>query len=290
MFHTARQRAALLYGGAATSALAAPGIKRLLSRVMPRPAADALAIGGLSAGWWVLISRMEKAHPFREDWNRDHGDTRTDVADLVVSGGVGRSVAAAVTAPLTSAITTRRNSKRGPISELPYWVQAIILVLAFDLGHYTLHRIMHEHIGWRFHAPHHSSTRLYWGNATRFHPVEYAMDGAHEFVTLALLGPSSDANTAFSVFRGSYGQIQHANIDLDSGVLNEFLATAERHRWHHSTAPEEGNSNYGAIVAVWDRLFGSAAVPERPFDAEIGIDDPDYPTSYVGQLVAPITG
>ncbi len=71
---------------------------------------------------------------------------------------------------------------------------------------------------------------------------------------------------------GPYGQIQHGNIDLDSGPVNAVLATPERHRWHHSTVVAEGNTNYGAIVATWDRLMGTAWLPaDRPFDADVGI-------------------
>lgn len=283
---TARARAALLYGGTVAASIASPRVARLLRRRLPRPAADALAIGGTVLAGWSVIATMERRHPFRADWNEDRGDVATDAADLLVSDGWGRSAANWATAPVRAAITTRRRSP-GPLYRLPVAVQVAVMVLAFDLGHYAIHRTMHERAGWALHAPHHSPQRLYWLNATRFHPVELAVDGAQEAVVLDLLGPSGDARIAYQVARGIYGQIQHCNVDIDSGVLNEVLSTPERHRWHHSPVPAEGNTNYGAVVAVWDRLFGSGSMPGRDFDSEVGLDDPEYPTGWVAQLVEP---
>ena len=261
----------------------------MLSRHVPKPVAESVTVGGLVLAGWGLVATMERRHPFRDDWNEPHGDTATDIADLLVSDGWGRSAAAALTAPLRNAIASRRGTKRGPLARLPVGAQVAVMVSAYDFGHYWMHRIMHEGAGWRIHAPHHSAERLYWLNATRFHPVELAIDGIQESIVLALLGPSGDAMTAFTALRGIYGQIQHANVDMDSGPLNAVLSTPERHRWHHSVEPSEGNSNYGAIVSIWDTAFGSATMPDREFDAPIGLGDPDYPKGWVGQLAAPIT-
>jgi len=154
----------------------------------------------------------------------------------------------------------------------------------------VVHRLAHEWGPlWRVHAVHHSVPRLYWLNATRFHPVEMAMEGTAETIVLALLGAGEDTLLSHSVVRALYGQIQHGNVDLDSGVVNQVLATPERHRWHHSTVAAEGNTNYGAIVSTWDRLMGTDWLPEdRPFDADIGVGgDPDYPQGWVDQLAAP---
>jgi len=246
-------------------------------------------VAGLVIGGVAVIARMEKRHPFREEWNEDHGDVRTDTADLLVSDGWGRSAASALTGPIRNAIRGRRKRKGtdGLLSRLPLPLQVATLLLAFDLGHYTMHRVMHEKAGWKLHAPHHSPERLYWLNATRFHPIELGIGGTWEMIVVAVLGPSHDADLAYQVARGTYGQIQHANVDIDSGPLNAVLSTPERHRWHHSTEPSEGNTNYGAVVAVWDHAFGSAQVPDRQFDAELGNGDPDYPTGWAAQLAAP---
>jgi len=35
------------------------------------------------------------------------------------------------------------------------------------------------------------------------------------------------------------------------------LVTTDTHRIHHSVIFEQANSNYGAVLSVWDRLFGT---------------------------------
>lgn len=113
---------------------------------------------------------------------------------------------------------------------------------------------------------------------------------AGEQVILAVLGADAPTRLALQVVRGVYGQIQHANVDLDSGPLNAVLSTPERHRWHHADDPAEGNSNYGAVVAVWDRAFGTGFLPDREFDATVGLAaGENLPEGWLGQLASPFT-
>jgi sterol desaturase/sphingolipid hydroxylase (fatty acid hydroxylase superfamily) len=54
--------------------------------------------------------------------------------------------------------------------------------------------------------------------------------------------------------------IQHGNIRLPERLerwLQPVLVTVDMHRIHHSIAFDQANSNYGAVLSVWDRLFGS---------------------------------
>ena len=63
---------------------------------------------------------------------------------------------------------------------------------------------------------------------------------------------------ALAVF--STAALQHGNIRLPEcleRVLQPVLVTVDMHRIHHSVVFEQANSNYGAVLSVWDRLFGS---------------------------------
>lgn len=46
------------------------------------------------------------------------------------------------------------------------------------------------------------------------------------------------------------------------GILEEFLNTPSLHRVHHGTNPQYIDKNYGAILCIWDKLFGTYQ-PER---------------------------
>jgi len=285
-----RALAALLYGGTAVAGLAAPAIKRRLSRRLSPPVAELATMAGLIGVGWSTVIVAERLRPFRHEWNRAQGDVVTDALDVGSSAVSAKVLGALVALPVSRAVARRVRPGGGAIERLPLAARVVVTIHAVDLYHSVVHRLAHEWGPlWRVHAVHHSAPRLYWLNATRFHPVEMAMEGTAEAIVLAVLGAGEDTLLAHSVVRALYGQIQHGNVDLDSGVVNQVLATPERHRWHHSTVAAEGNTNYGAIVSTWDRLMGTDWLPEdRPFDAEIGVGgDPDYPQRWVDQLAAP---
>lgn len=284
---SARWRAAGVYGAALAATFGAPALSRRFTRWVGPSAADTVTLGALVGGGWVTLGVLERLFPFRADWNVARGDVATDTGDLLLAGPLAQVIAGLMTAPVRS--LARSDARAGGVlRRLPLPARVAVLVLGFDLVHSPLHRLLHERPRlWRVHAVHHSPERLYRGNAPRFHPVESVMDLSHEMVMLALLAPDRETLLAYRVARGLAGQITHCNIDIDSGALNAVLSTPERHRWHHSTDLVEGNTNYGAIVSVWDRAMGTALLPDRAFDAEIGNGDPDYPAGWVGQLVAP---
>ena len=54
--------------------------------------------------------------------------------------------------------------------------------------------------------------------------------------------------------------VQHGNIRLPERLerwLQPVLVTVDMHRVHHSVVFEQANSNYGAVLSIWDRLFGT---------------------------------
>jgi sterol desaturase/sphingolipid hydroxylase (fatty acid hydroxylase superfamily) len=62
----------------------------------------------------------------------------------------------------------------------------------------------------------------------------------------------------------------HSNITFENEKrLSKFIITPYLHRTHHSTLRSEHDSNYGIVLAFWDKLFGTRKelVPEN-----IGLD------------------
>lgn len=62
----------------------------------------------------------------------------------------------------------------------------------------------------------------------------------------------------------------HANIKVaKEEALSQYIITPSLHRTHHSTLRKEHDSNYGIVLAIWDKLFGTRQelVPEN-----IGLD------------------
>jgi sterol desaturase/sphingolipid hydroxylase (fatty acid hydroxylase superfamily) len=143
-------------------------------------------------------------------------------------------------------------------SHWPLAGQLLIFVLGSEFVKYWMHRWGHEtELGWRFHACHHSITRVYLLNGFRIHPLYHFVSYGLAIFPLLLLGAGREVTFLYSIVLGVAAVFQHANIDLKHGFLNRIFNTNDIHRWHHSPVLAEGNRNYGAILIVWDHLFGS---------------------------------
>jgi sterol desaturase/sphingolipid hydroxylase (fatty acid hydroxylase superfamily) len=49
------------------------------------------------------------------------------------------------------------------------------------------------------------------------------------------------------------------------------------HKVHHSRLRRETDSNYSALLSVWDRLFRSFRLRDRPKEIEFGLEEFDAP-------------
>lgn len=255
---------------------------------------DGLVLLVTMASAYASIALLERALPYRAEWNRSHGDTSTDTLHLLLSGPCANSAFQATLGGVAVAGAAWLSTRLGHGIWPAHWPALLQLALALwvaEFGHYWFHRLAHERpLLWRLHAAHHSAPRLYWLNATRFHPLDLFALVAFESTPLLLLGIDRRALLMYLMFRVVYGELQHCNIDLASpGPLNWLFSSHELHRWHHSRDPREGDTNYASTLSFWDLLFGTYFCPRsRSFDGRVGIRDlPDYPRRYVPQLLAP---
>ena len=64
--------------------------------------------------------------------------------------------------------------------------------------------------------------------------------------------------STFEVVLSSGSLFNHSNIRIHSQlekVLRLFIVTPDMHRIHHSTKPDEFNTNFGFTISLWDFLF-----------------------------------
>jgi len=243
--------------------------------------------------FYALVALLERAFPHRGEWARAGGDVRTDALHLIFTGPLTNAAFDATlrtgAAAAGAALAARVGHGLWP-SHWPPLAQLALALLVAELGHYGFHRLSHEHpVVWRVHAVHHSPHRLYWLNATRFHPLDLFALIACQSAPLLALGIDARAMLAYTLFAVVYGQLQHANVELRTGWLDRVFSTPGLHRFHHSTDPREGNRNYGAILIAWDLAFGTFFRPGGgAFAGPVGIGAlPRFPAGYLGQLAAP---
>ena len=208
----------------------------------------------------LAVALLERVMPYREAWRHDHRDTRTDVGLALLNLIVG-ALPGALLALL--GVTLAAHGSEGALwREVPLVGQALIALIASDLLAYLAHRLVHRLPWlWRFHRLHHSAPRLYWLNSKRFHPLDALLIQSAALLPLLLTGLSAEALVITASVNTCHALLQHGNVALERGAAERLLSTSALHRWHHAAGPE--HVNYGALLSVWDRLFGTAHDPDH---------------------------
>jgi hypothetical protein len=143
-------------------------------------------------------------------------------------------------------------------------VGGVLAVMLYDLCDYWLHRTSHESaLFWAAHAVHHQSEHFNLSTALRQESL-YGVMGWPFFIPMALLGvPTGLYALAGSVVLFYQFWIHTEHIGR-LGWLDRVFSTPSNHRVHHAVNPAYLDRNYGAILVVWDRLFGSFAEEREP--------------------------
>ena len=154
--------------------------------------------------------------------------------------------------------------EEGPIK----WLAAFAL---FDLAIYFWHVISHKYEWlWRFHKIHHSDRSLNVSTGIRFHVLDLLLEIVYKCIFVVLVGVPAYLVLSIEIVELFFIFFHHANIQLPGEQrLSQWIITPALHRTHHSELRAEHDSNYGIVLAIWDRLFGTRLelVPKK-----IGLD------------------
>jgi sterol desaturase/sphingolipid hydroxylase (fatty acid hydroxylase superfamily) len=137
------------------------------------------------------------------------------------------------------------------------WWPWVVLFFADDFAYYWFHRVSHEvRLFWGSHVVHHSSQHFNLSTALRqtWVPMTYFPF----WVPLALLGfPPWMIFTQQSVSLLYQFWIHTERVRKLPRPLEFVLNTPSHHRVHHGTQHQYLDRNYGGILIIWDRLFGT---------------------------------
>jgi len=149
-----------------------------------------------------------------------------------------------------------------------YWVNAgiggtiLISFLTLDffggwLVHITEHKVP---MLWRFHVVHHADNNVDVTTGLRHHPIESVLRGVFFFMGIFVSGAPMYAVMIFQTILVLSTAFTHANISmprwLDKG-LSYILVSPNMHKVHHHWKQPFTDSNYGAILSIWDRILGT---------------------------------
>lgn len=160
---------------------------------------------------------------------------------------------------------------RGPwpafFGEWPVWARLLLYLVVADFGAYWMHRLVHLPLLWRVHRWHHLPTRAYWLAGTRSSILQQTLFNLpYIFASPFLdLSPWWVASGLF-IMTTVTNSWMHMNVRWQLGWLDWLIVTPRSHEIHHSNRPEHYQSNYGVLLSVWDRMFGTFRSP-REVDA-----------------------
>jgi sterol desaturase/sphingolipid hydroxylase (fatty acid hydroxylase superfamily) len=231
----------------------------------------------LVLGVMAALALLETLLPFRT-----HGRSRRDhlranlgltAAALVLNLALGALLAVGSEALVGSGVGLLARS------HWPAPALLAITVVLLDLSAYAAHRLMHRSpAAWRVHRVHHADPLVDVTTSYRQHPAETLL----RFVFIAApawaLGLPAWAVAAYRSLSAVNALLEHANVRLWQpldGLLSLVFVTPNMHKVHHSRRPVETDSNYGNILAIYDRLFGTFTPSARAGEIEYGLDGHD---------------
>ena len=145
----------------------------------------------------------------------------------------------------------------------PVWLAVVIAFVVQDFSGYCMHRLKHRvNIFWNRHIIHHSSEEFNLSCALRQSISNTIQFSAIFMIPAALLGVPTKIFAILGPLHFFFQFWYHTQLIGKMGLLEYVLVTPSHHRVHHAINPEYIDKNYGQILILWDKLFGTFQ-PER---------------------------
>ncbi len=146
--------------------------------------------------------------------------------------------------------------------EAPVWLAIVISFLVLDFfGGWLVHITEHKFRWlWRFHIVHHADNNVDVTTGLRHHPVESLLRGVFFMAGVFLAGAPMYGVMIFQTLLILATQFTHANISLPRWLdksMSYILVSPNMHKVHHHFRQPYTDSNYGAVLSIWDRLLGT---------------------------------
>jgi sterol desaturase/sphingolipid hydroxylase (fatty acid hydroxylase superfamily) len=239
----------------------------------------------LIAGLFAVVFVLE-AHARRDLRRYLSRPFATDATYAVIY--IGGIYSLLVSAPLLAliALALPESWQLRLLDGLPPVAAFFVYWLLADAMQYWLHRWMHANAWlWRVHRVHHSQTVLTFATSWRNHVLEQVYFNLMMFVPLMILGMPKWYWLPVMLLQYVFEALQHAELEWRFGRLYTVFVSPVFHSIHHAPERARHDTNYGKILAVWDRLFGTLSRGERP--ASYGVAGMSTPVSFWETMAAP---
>jgi sterol desaturase/sphingolipid hydroxylase (fatty acid hydroxylase superfamily) len=164
--------------------------------------------------------------------------------------------------------------------ETPLWVKLIISILVLDFtSQYLVHFLLHKvRWMWRLHIVHHTDQHVDVTTGTRHHPLDFLIRETFALGVVILMGMPISFYFLYRMITIPFTYFNHANISLplwlDKG-LSYVIVSPNMHKFHHHYELPWTDSNYGNVLSIWDRIFGTFTYDD-PSKIVYGLDSANH--------------
>ncbi len=162
----------------------------------------------------------------------------------------------------------------------PLWVKLLISILVLDfMSQYFVHFLLHKvRWMWRLHIVHHTDKHVDVTTGTRHHPLDFLIRETFALAVVIIMGMPVSFYFLYRMITIPFTYFNHANISLplwlDKG-LSLVIISPNMHKFHHHYQLPWTDSNYGNVLSIWDRIFGTF-VYDDPNKIQYGLDSSDH--------------
>jgi len=162
------------------------------------------------------------------------------------------------------------------LTPMPPWLHWLGAIVLFDCWQYWWHRFNHRMpLLWRFHAVHHSDAEMDASSGVRFHTGEMVFSFLARLAVLPLIGVTLPQLLVYETLSLPVILFHHSNVRISGRAdrcLRWLIVTPWMHYVHHSRWQPETDSNYTSFLSIWDRLFGTFKLRDKPAEISLGLD------------------
>lgn len=223
----------------------------------------------------VVLTLIEAIRPLRRPPREPKmRHTGRNLAIAGLAAATVQLIEQPIVMPLAGLVERRRWGLL-PQLRLPSWLETAVALLALDYTLFLWHILVHRSPGlWRFHAVHHVDLDLDASTAVRFHGGELILSVPWRVAQIVLIGVRPQTLTLWQSLTLLSVLFHHSNVRLPhslESVLGYLFVTPRMHGIHHSSRPEEANTNWSSGLSLWDRLHGTLRLDVPQERIRIGV-------------------
>lgn len=149
----------------------------------------------------------------------------------------------------------------------------LLLFLVTDLAFWFMHMTTHKvRWFWATHVTHHSGEHMNFSTALRQNALGlFNFTWMLWWTPLALVGFQKEWVMVAIELNLVYQFFLHTEAVDDLGWFGKIFNTPSHHRVHHGSGPKQIDTNFGGVLILWDKLFGTFVAEKDAGDIVYGV-------------------